>query len=172
MRATLLAGADKVSINSAAIRNPQLINDGAWAFGSQCIVVAIDPKRVGGRWLVHINGGRVPTDKEAVPWAREVEDRGAGEIMLNCMDYDGTKAGYDIEITQAVSEAVSIPVIASGGAGEMSHFFDALTVARADAALAATLFHYNEMRIIDLKRYLAERGVPVRLTGWEAADAG
>ncbi|GIL12212.1 MAG: imidazole glycerol phosphate synthase subunit HisF [Chloroflexota bacterium] len=162
IRATLLAGADKVSINSAAVKTPDLINQGAWAFGSQCIVVAIDPKWVDGRWMVHINGGRVPTDKEAVAWAREVEDRGAGEILLTSMDRDGTKAGYHIELTRAVAEAVSIPVIASGGAGSMAHFYEALADGRADAALAATLFHYNEVRIGDLKRYLIERGVPVR----------
>jgi cyclase len=167
IRATLLAGADKVSINSAAIRNPDLINESAWAFGSQCIVVAIDPKRVDGKWVVHINGGRIPTDKEAVEWAREIEDRGAGEILLTSMDRDGTKAGYNLELTQAVAEAVSIPVIASGGAGTMEHFFDALTAGKADAALAATLFHYNEIRIGDLKDYLFERNVPVRMSGWE-----
>jgi cyclase len=167
IRATLLAGADKVSINSAAIRNPDLINESAWAFGSQCMVVAIDPKRVDGKWVVHINGGRIPTDKEAVEWAREVEDRGAGEILLTSMDRDGTKAGYKLELTQAVAEAVSIPVIASGGAGTMEHFYDALTTGKANAALAATLFHYNEIRIGDLKDYLFERNVPVRMSGWE-----
>lgn len=162
IRATLLAGADKVSINSAAVKTPDLINEGAWAFGSQCIVVAIDPKWMDGRWIVHVNGGRVPTDKEALAWAREVEDRGAGEILLTSMDRDGTKAGYNLELTQAVAEAVSIPVIASGGAGTMEHFCQALTAGRADAALAATLFHYNEIRIGDLKHYLAEKCVPVR----------
>jgi imidazole glycerol-phosphate synthase subunit HisF len=166
IRATLLAGADKVSINSSAIRNPDLINEGAWAFGSQCIVVAIDPKLVNGQWEVFINGGRVPTGKEAVAWAREVEERGAGEILLTSMDRDGTKAGYNIELTRAVANAVSIPVIASGGAGAMEHFYDALTVGNADAALAATLFHYNEIRISDLKDYLYERSVPVRMDGW------
>jgi cyclase len=166
IRATLLAGADKVSINSSAVRNPDLINEGAWAFGSQCIVVAIDPKLVDGQWEVFVNGGRVPTGKEAVAWAREVEERGAGEILLTSMDRDGTKAGYNIELTRAVSNAVSIPVIASGGAGTMEHFHDALTVGNADAALAATLFHYNEMRIADLKRYLHDRSVPVRMDGW------
>ncbi len=168
IRATLLAGADKVSINSSAIKTPQLINDGAWGFGSQCIVVAIDPKFVDGKWVVHINGGRIPTDKEAISWAKEVEDRGAGEILLTSMDRDGTKAGYNLELTQAVSEAVSIPVIASGGAGKMSDFREALTTAKADAALAATLFHYNEIRIGDLKKYLDEQGVPIRMHGWEA----
>lgn len=171
IRATLLAGADKVSINSAAIRNPELIKEGAWGFGSQCIVVAIDPKYVEGRWIVHINGGRVPTDREAVEWAKEVEDRGAGEILLTSMDRDGTRAGYDLEMLDAVTSAVSIPVIASGGAGEMSHFRDALTSGRADAALAASLFHYNELSIADLKQYLHEQDVPVRLHGWETLDA-
>ncbi|PJF22459.1 MAG: imidazole glycerol phosphate synthase subunit HisF [Phototrophicales bacterium] len=166
MRETLLAGADKVSINSAAVKNPDLINQGAWAFGSQCIVVAIDPKRIDGEWVVHINGGRVPTDKKAVAWAKEVEDRGAGEIMLTSMDADGTKNGYDIEMLQAINEAVSIPVIASGGAGTMTHFYEALTVGQADAALAASVFHFNEIRIQDLKRYLREQGVIVREDGW------
>lgn len=169
IRNTLLAGADKVSINSAAIKTPDLINEGAWGFGSQCIVVAIDPKWLDGKWVVHINGGRVPTDKVAVAWAREVEDRGAGEILLTSMDRDGTKAGYNLELTQAVAEAVSIPVIASGGAGTMAHFCEALTAGKADAALAATLFHYNEIRMGDLKQYLRERGVAVRPSGWEAA---
>lgn len=167
IRETLLAGADKVSINSAAVKNPQLINDGAWAFGSQCIVVAIDPKRIDDRWVVHINGGRVPTEHEAVAWAREVEARGAGEILLTSMDRDGTKAGYDIELTQTVAAAVSIPVIASGGAGAAGHFHDALTAGGADAVLAATLFHYNELKIGDLKQYLRERGVLVRPGGWD-----
>lgn len=167
IRATLLAGADKVSINSAAINNPDLINQGAWGFGSQCMVVAIDPKLVDGRWEVFINGGRVPTGREAVAWAREVEDRGAGEILLTSMDRDGTRAGYNLELTRAVVEAVSIPVIASGGAGTAAHFYEALTAGGADAALAASLFHYNEIRIGDLKRSLAAQGVPVRLTGWE-----
>ncbi len=166
IRSTLLAGADKVSINSAAIKTPQLINEGAWAFGSQCIVVAIDPKLIDGKWIVHINGGRVPTEREAVEWAKEIEDRGAGEILLTSMDRDGTRAGYNIELTQMVSEAVSIPVIASGGAGQMSHFRDALTDGGADAALAASLFHFSELRLEDLKRYLTDQGVCVRSNGW------
>lgn len=166
IRDTLLAGADKVSINSAAIKNPDLINEGAWAFGSQCIVVAIDPKKVDGKWIVHINGGRVPTEWDAVAWAKEAEQRGAGEILLTSMDRDGTKAGYDIELTRTIAEAVSIPVIASGGAGDKSHFLEALTTAKADAALAASLFHFNELRIHDLKSYLAKNNIPVRLTGW------
>ncbi len=168
MRATLLAGADKVAINSAAVRTPDLIDRGAWAFGSQCIVVAIDPKWTGTHWEVCINGGRVPTGLDAIAWAHEVEARGAGEILLTSMDRDGTKDGYNLELTAAVSEAVSIPVIASGGAGAPEHFYDALTIGRADAALAATLFHFSELRLGTLKQYLAERGVPVRLQGWEA----
>ncbi len=170
IRDTLLAGADKVSINSAAARDPELITAGAWGFGSQCMVVAIDPRRVDGKWVVHINGGRIPTDKEAVPWAKEVEDRGAGEILLTSMDKDGTKSGYDIEMLQAVADAVSIPVIASGGAGTKQHFVEALTEGRADAALAASLFHFSELRIGDLKEYIHDAGVPVRLNGWEALD--
>jgi cyclase len=169
IRETLLAGADKVSINSSAIKTPDLIDQGAWAFGSQCIVVAIDPKRIDGEYVVHINGGRISTGRTAVEWARECESRGAGEILLTSMDRDGTKAGYDLELTRAVAEAVSIPVVASGGAGKAADFADALTTGKADAALAASLFHFNELRVGALKDYLAERGVPVRLTGWERA---
>ena len=171
IRETLLAGADKVAINSAAVKTPELISQGAWGFGSQCMVVAIDPRRIDGRWVVHINGGRIPTDKEAVAWAKEAEARGAGEILLTSMDRDGTKSGYDIELTQAVAAAVSIPVIASGGAGRKEHFREALEEGMADAALAASLFHFNELRIGDLKQYLHDEGVPVRLTGWENFDA-
>jgi len=167
IRATLLAGADKVSINSSAVRDPDLVNKGAWAFGSQCIVVAIDPKWDGDHYEVYINGGRIPTGKEAVAWAKEVEQRGAGEILLTSMDRDGTKAGYNIELTRMIADAVSIPVIASGGAGAPEHFYEALTTGGADAALAASLFHYNELRVGELKQYLAGRGVPVRLNGWE-----
>jgi len=167
IRATLLAGADKVSINSAAVHNPDLINAGAWAFGSQCIVVAIDPKWVNNKWEVFVSGGRKPTGLDAIAWAKEVQERGAGEILLTSMDRDGTKIGYNIELTQAVAAAVSIPVIASGGAGAKEHFSAALTNGGADAALAASLFHYNELRIGDLKTYLAEHNVPVRLSGWE-----
>lgn len=163
IRNTLLAGADKVSINSSAIKTPQLIDDGAWAYGSQCIVVAMDPKRIDDKWVVHINGGRTPTDKTAVEWAKECESRGAGEILLTSMDRDGTKAGYNLELTQAVAEAVSIPVIASGGAGKAQDFADALTIGKADAALAASLFHFNELRVGELKSYLAAQGIPVRL---------
>lgn len=168
IRATLLAGADKVSINSSAVKTPDLINAGAWAFGSQCIVVAIDPKRVDGRWIVHINGGRVSTGLDAIEWAQECERRGAGEILLTSMDKDGTKSGYDLELTRTIAEAVSIPVIASGGAGKADDFYDALTLGKADAALAASLFHFNELRVGDLKSYLSGRGVPTRMTGWKA----
>lgn len=167
IRSTLLAGADKISINSAAVRNPELISEGAWAFGSQCIVVAMDPKRVNGHWEVFINGGRLPTGLDAVEWAQAVEKHGAGEILLTSMDRDGTKSGYDLELTRTIAEAVSIPVIASGGAGSQADFFDALTEGRADAALAASLFHFNELRIQDLKAYLFDRGVPVRMQGWD-----
>jgi cyclase len=163
IRATLRAGADKVSINSAAVRHPAIITEGATQFGSQCIVVAIDPKRVDGRWVVHINGGRIPTDKEAVTWAKEVEDRGAGEILLTSMDRDGTQVGYDIEMTQAIAAAVRIPVIASGGAGALGHFKEALTIGGADAALAASLFHFRQLSIGQVKAYLAAGGVPVRI---------
>src|SRR5579859_245327 len=163
IRATLLAGADKVSLNSSAVRTPELITAGAENFGSQCIVVAIDPKWINGHWEVHIDGGRVPTGLDAVEWAQKVESLGAGEILLTCMDRDGTKTGYEVDLTRAVAEAVSIPVIASGGAGRMEHFYEALTAGKADAALAASLFHYHELTIGDLKRYLDGRGVPVRL---------
>jgi cyclase len=174
--ALLHAGADKVSINSAALRNPELITEGAKRFGSQCIVVAIDArKEPDGHWQVYINGGRIPFGRDAVEWAREAEDRGAGEILLTSMDTDGTKAGYDIPLTRAIAEAVSIPVIASGGAGALEHFYEALTAGGAEAALAASLFHYRELSIAQVKRYLAERGVPVRLVmgeGWETDDEG
>lgn len=167
IRATLLAGADKVSINSSAVKTPDLISEGAWAFGSQCIVVAIDPKWTGERWEVYINGGRIPTGLDALDWAREVERRGAGEILLTSMDRDGTKAGYNLELTRAISDSVSIPVIASGGAGASEHFYEVLAEGRADAALAASLFHFNELRVGDLKSYLNDKGIPVRMSGWE-----
>jgi len=163
LRAVLLAGADKTSINSAAVRTPELISEGAKRFGSQCMVVAIDVKREpDGWWQVYINGGRVPTGKEAVAWAQEVEERGAGEILLTSMDRDGTKDGYDLAVTRAVAEAVSIPVIASGGAGRVEHFYEALTEGKASAALAASLFHFRELTVAEVKDYLAARGVPVR----------
>ncbi len=163
-RAILSAGADKISVNSAALKRPELINEAAEKFGNQCVVVAIDAKRrENGGFDVYLNGGRVNTGKDAVKWAVEAEKRGAGEILLTSMDCDGTKAGYDIELTKAVSSAVSIPVIASGGAGTMEHFAEALTYGGAEAALAASLFHYREMDIMDLKRYLKDKNIPVRL---------
>lgn len=168
IRQLLNAGCDKVSINSAAPRNPQFVADAARRFGSQCIVVNIDPKRVvkNGRevWEVHINGGRIGTGLEAVPWAREVERLGAGEIVLTSMDADGTKNGYDLEITAAVSEAVSIPVVASGGAGRPEHLADAIQIGKADAALAASIFHFGEYTIQQTKQVMAARGIPVRST--------
>jgi cyclase len=163
MRAALLAGADKIAINSAAVRAPDLITAGAERFGSQCIVVAIDARWTGARYEVYVSGGRTPAGLDAVEWAREVERRGAGEILLTSMDRDGTQDGYEIALTRAISDAVSIPVIASGGAGALSHFYDALTEGGADAALAATLFHYRQLSVGQVKRYLHDRGVPVRL---------
>lgn len=167
IRTLLSAGCDKVSINSAAVKTPDLIREAALRFGSQCIVVNIDPKRIqkDGRefWDVHINGGRIPTGLQAVEWALEVERLGAGEIVLTCMDADGTKDGYDIEITRAVADAVKIPVVASGGAGSPQHLFEAVTTGKASAALAASIFHYGEYTIAETKRYMAERGVPVRI---------
>lgn len=163
LRAILLAGADKTSINSAAVRNPELISEGAQRFGSQCIVVAIDAKRRDGEgWEVYINGGRIPTGRDAVTWAREAEFRGAGEILLTSMDRDGTKDGYDLELTRAVADAVSIPVIASGGAGKLEHLYEAIDEGHASAVLAATLFHYREVTVAQVKAYLAEKGLPVR----------
>ena len=165
-RNLLKAGADKVSINSAAVRDPDFITAASDRFGAQCIVVAIDPKRVrkDGResWEVHVHGGRIGTGLEAVPWAKEVQRRGAGEILLTVMNADGTLAGYDIEITRAVAEAVSIPVIASGGAGSPEHMYQVLTEGKAQAALAASIFHFGTYRIADVKEYLSRRGVPVR----------
>ncbi len=163
-RKILSAGADKISVNSAAVKNPQLINEAAQRFGTQCVVVAIDAKkRPDGGFDVYLNGGRVNTGKDAVLWAKEAQERGAGEILLTSMDCDGVKNGYDIELTRAVSSSVKIPVIASGGAGKMEHFYDALTEGGADAVLAASLFHFREMEIVDLKKYLKNRNVPVRL---------
>ena len=163
-RMILSAGADKISVNSAALKRPELINEAAERFGNQCVVVAIDAKRRdAGGFDVYLNGGRINTGKDAVEWAVEAERRGAGEILLTSMDCDGTKAGYDIELTRAISDAVSIPVIASGGAGTMEHFAQALTEGGAEAALAASLFHYREMEILDLKHYLADKNIPVRI---------
>ncbi|WP_374686369.1 imidazole glycerol phosphate synthase subunit HisF [Promineifilum sp.] len=167
MRAILRAGADKVSINSAAVRQPELITAGATEFGSQAIVVAIDARRRldGAGWEVYVSGGRTPTGLDALAWAREAAACGAGELLLTSMDGDGTQTGYDVALTRAVAEAVNIPVIASGGAGTPEHFAEALTAGRADAALAASLFHYRQLSIRQVKAYLHERGVPVRLDG-------
>ena len=172
IRGLLTAGSDKVSINSAACRNPEFVSQAAARFGSQCIVVNIDPKRVrhnddevGGDevWEVHINGGRIPTGLEAVDWARQVNELGAGEIVLTSMDRDGTKDGYDLEMTAAVSQAVSVPVVASGGAGKPEHLADAIQQGHADAALAASIFHFGQYTIRQTKQVMAERGVPVRM---------
>lgn len=164
-RTLLREGADKISINSAAINNPTLISDAADKFGSQCVVVAIDAKRRddGKGWDVYRSGGRINTGLDAIEWAKKVYELGAGEILLTSMDCDGTKAGYDIELTRHITDVVNIPVIASGGAGTMEHFADAFEKANADAVLAASLFHYKEMEIIDLKKYLAGRNIPVRM---------
>lgn len=161
----LREGADKISINSSAINNPRLISDAADKFGSQCVVVAIDAgKRADGSgWNIYKNGGRIDVGIDAVEWAMKVERLGAGEILLTSMDCDGTKAGYDLELTRTIAENVSIPVIASGGAGTLEHFKEALTAGKADAALAASLFHYKELEIRQVKQYLQEEGVPVRL---------
>ncbi len=174
-RLLLRSGADKVSINSAAVRNPDFITAAARKFGSQCIVVAIDPKRIrrgpAEFWDVHIHGGRIPTGHEAVAWAQEVERRGAGEILLTVMDADGTQAGYDIEITRAVAQAVSIPVIATGGAGAPEHLYHVLTEGLADAALASSIFHFGTYTIAQTKQYLARRGVCVREGSPRPADS-
>jgi imidazole glycerol-phosphate synthase subunit HisF len=163
-RTMLLAGADKVSVNTAAIRTPQLISDAAENFGSQCVVVAIDAKHSGpGSWRVYTHGGRNPTNLDAVAWAREVAQRGAGEILLTSMDADGTCGGYDLELTAAVSAAVHIPVIASGGAGELDHLAEVLDRGHADAVLAASIFHFGTYSIAQAKHFLAQRGIPVRL---------
>ena len=164
-RTILNAGADKVSVNSAAIKNPSLISEAAEKFGSQCVVCAIDAKRRedGSGWNVYLNGGRVNTGIDALEWAKEAERLGAGEILLTSMDCDGTKAGYDLELTRAISENARIPVIASGGAGKMNHFLDALTYGKADAVLAASLFHFKEIEIRKLKKYLSDNGESVRI---------
>lgn len=164
-KAILREGADKVSVNSAAIMNPTLISEAADKFGSQCVVVAIDAKKRadGSGWNIYKNGGRVDMGIDAVEWAMKADKLGAGEILLTSMDCDGTKEGYDIELTRIISENVSIPVIASGGAGKMEHFYDALTEGKADAALAASLFHYKELEIREVKKYLRERNISVRL---------
>lgn len=161
--ALLRAGADKVSVNSAAVNRPAILREAAEKFGSQCVVCAIDAKRrPSGGWTVYSNGGRIDTGKDAVSWAKEAARLGAGEILLTSMDCDGVKNGYDLELTAAVSQSVNIPVIASGGAGKMEHFYDAFTKGKADAVLAASLFHFGEIKIPDLKAYLAQKGIPVR----------
>jgi len=163
IRALLNAGADKVSINTAAVKFPGLVRDSASRFGSQCIVLAIDAKKIkDGRWEVFINGGRTPSGLDAVKWAREAAGLGAGEILLTSMDRDGTKDGYDLELTKAITSAVNIPVIASGGAGKLEHFYDVFSQAGADAALAASLFHYNELSVKEVKDYLNKKGVAIR----------
>lgn len=164
VRDLLLAGADKVSFNTQAVKNPQVVRDSSLTFGSQCIVVAIDAKRrADGGWEVYTHGGRVPTGIDAIEWAKTVEELGAGEILLTSMDRDGTKMGYDLELTRRISEAVKIPVIASGGAGSPQHFYEGFVVGRADACLAASIFHFGEIRIREVKEFLKEKGVIVRL---------
>jgi len=164
----LRAGADKISLNSAAVRNPEFVNQASDHFGNQCIVVAIDARRrqepTNPGWDVYVRGGRENTGKDAILWAKEVEQRGAGELLITSMDADGTKAGYDLELTRTIAEQVQIPVIASGGAGQCSHIHDALTAGKAEAALLASLLHYGELTVSQIKTYLAERQVPVRLT--------
>ena len=163
-RRMLSCGADKIAVNSAAIKDPTLITEAALKFGRQCVVLAVDAKRnEQGRWDVYLNGGRVKTDLDAIEWIQKAEKLGAGEVLLTSMDRDGTKEGYDLELTRAAAEAVNIPVIASGGAGKMSHFYDVLTEGKADAALAASLFHFGIINMRDLKSYLAERGIAVRM---------
>lgn len=163
MRNLLLAGADKVSVNSAAVRRPELLSEGAMRFGAQCIVLAIDARRTDSSWEVYVNGGRMPTGIDAIEWAVRGVELGAGEILLTSMDSDGTLAGYDLALTRRIAEAVSVPVIASGGAGLPSHFADVLTEGKADAALAASLFHDGKLKIPELKRELSRWGVPVRI---------
>lgn len=161
--ALLNAGADKVSINSSAVRRPALIDELALNFGSQCIIVAIDTRFVDGQHVVHTHGGRKPTEYRTIEWAKEIENRGAGEILLTSMDTDGTKAGFANELTATISGNASIPIIASGGAGSMEHFYDVFTTGKADAGLAASIFHFKEIDIIDLKTYLKDKGISIRL---------
>lgn len=160
--AMLAAGADKVSINSAAVRRPELIDELALNFGNQFVVLAVDARQIDGEWIVHLNGGRIPTEIRLFDWVKEAESRGAGEILFTSMDHDGTKAGFALEATARISEMLSIPVIASGGAGNMGHFYDVFTTGKADAGLAASIFHFNEIAIPDLKGYLKEKNVVVR----------
>ncbi len=163
MRRLLKAGADKTSLNTAAIKNPDLIREGAEKFGSQCVVLAVDARRSGeDKWEVYINGGRTPTGLDCLEWVKKAVSLGAGEILLTSMDADGTKDGYDIALTRAVSEAVNVPVIASGGAGKLEHFYDVLTLGKADAVLAASVFHYGQFTVREVKNYLKSRGVEVR----------
>lgn len=164
IRAMLLAGADKVSLNTSAVKTPNLINEASWRYGSQCIVVAIDARRSeAGNWEVYVNGGRTPTGLDVIEWAQEAEQRGAGEILLTSMDRDGTRDGYDLEVTRAVSRAVGIPVIASGGAGELIHLYEAFAEGEADAALCASIFHYRQHTVREAKQYLQDKGIRVRM---------
>lgn len=167
IRRLLNAGADKVSVNTSAVKDPSFITKASRRFGRQCIVLAIDVKRFkdthNSKWEVYINGGRTPTGLDAVTWAKEVESRGAGEILLTSMDYDGTKAGFDIELNKTISASVSIPIIASGGAGKLEHFYDVFHKGKVSAALAASIFHYKEITIQDVKQYLAQKGVNIRI---------
>ena len=167
-RRLLSAGADKIAVNSAAVRNPELITEAALRFGSQCVVLAVDARRSDGHWEVYLNGGRVNTHIDALEWIARAEKLGAGEVLLTSMDRDGTKAGYDVELTRRAAEAVNIPVIASGGAGKPEHFAQVLTEGKADAALAASLFHFAEIDMRELKNYLAEQGIAVRKTEWNS----
>ena len=163
IRKLLKAGADKVSINTAAVKDPRFVERASMRFGSQCIVIAIDAKRREGGWEIYTHGGRVPTGRDALLWAKQMEVLGAGEILLTSMDRDGTKDGYDIELTRRISESVDIPVIASGGVGRLEHLYDGLVLGKADAVLAASIFHYREFTVADVKAYLKERGVIVRI---------
>ena len=163
-QAVLDAGADKVSVNSAALRRPELLDELAEVFGAQCVVIAIDAKRRSGGWDVYVNGGRVPVEREAVEWAREATERGAGEVLLTSMDRDGTNDGYELELTRAVADAVSVPVIASGGAGELDHLVEAVSLGHADAVLCASIFHYGRHTVAEAKARMAAAGIPVRVT--------
>ena len=167
MHALLLAGADKVSVNSAAVKRPELLSEGAARFGAQCVVLAIDARRTDSHWEVYVNGGRVPTGLDAVEWAVRGVELGAGEILLTSMDADGTLAGFDLDLTRTVADAVSVPVIASGGAGMVSHFAEILTQGKADAALAASLFHDGRLKVTEVKRELQKRSIPVRMSMME-----